>query len=139
LLKKDSTPNITAVLEFRALLMARHTSMTGRLLRTTFGLVLAAILQPATARARADAKDWPTYNHDVLGSRYNQGEKAISRDNTGRLEEKWRFPAQGSGQEIGAIHATPVIVGGYVYIGTTAASPPHAAGMMADVSVFPLL
>ena len=80
---------------------------------------------PPTGRgsAQADAKDWPTYNHDVLGSRYNQGEKAIGRDNAGRLEEKWRFPAKGSGQEIGAIHATPVIVGGYVYFGTTAATP----------------
>jgi outer membrane protein assembly factor BamB len=63
------------------------------------------------------------YNYDVLGSRYNRGEKAIGRDNAGRLEEKWRFPAKGSGQEIGAIHATPVIVGGYVYFGTTAATP----------------
>ncbi len=83
-------------------------------------------MRPSSNRprlAQADAKDWPTYNHDVLGSRYNQGEKAIGRDNTGRLEEKWRFPAKGSGQEIGAIHATPVIVGGYVYFGTTAATP----------------
>src|SRR5271163_1581952 len=70
-------------------------TMTGPLLRTTLALVLAAILQPAAARAQADAKDWPTYNHDVLGSRYNQGEKAIGRDNAGRLEEKWRFPAKG--------------------------------------------
>jgi polyvinyl alcohol dehydrogenase (cytochrome) len=98
-------------------------TMTGSLLRTTLALVLAAILQPAAARAQADAKDWPTYNHDVLGSRYNQGEKAIGRDNTGRLEEKWRFPAKSSGQEIGAIHATPVIVGGYVYFGTASATP----------------
>ena len=63
------------------------------------------------------------YNHDVLGSRYNQGEKAIGRDNAGRLEEKWRFPAKGSGQEIGAIHATPVVVDGYVYFGTASATP----------------
>ena len=48
---------------------------------------------------------------------------AIDRDNTGRLEEKWRFPAKGSGQEIGAIHATPVVVGGYVYFGTTTNTP----------------
>jgi hypothetical protein len=97
--------------------------MTGPLLRTTLTLVLAAILQPAAARAQADAKDWPTYNHDVLGSRYNPGETAIGRDNAGRLEEKWRFPAMGSGQEIGAIHATPVVVDGYVYFGATSATP----------------
>ena len=63
------------------------------------------------------------YNHDVLGSRYNRGETAIGRDNAGRLEEKWRFPAKGSGQEIGVIHATPVVVDGYVYFGTTTATP----------------
>ncbi len=97
--------------------------MTGPLLRTTLALVLAAVLQPAAARAQADAKDWPMYNYDILGSRYNRGEKTIGRDNAGRLEEKWRFPAKGSGQEIGAIHATPVIVGGYVYFGTTAVTP----------------
>jgi hypothetical protein len=71
-------------------------TMTGPLLRTTLAIVLAAILQPAAARAQADAKDWPMYNSDVLGSRYNRGEKAIGRDNAGRLEEEWRFPAAGS-------------------------------------------
>ncbi len=35
-----------------------------------------------------------------------------------RLEEKWRFPARDSKVEIGVIHATPVVVGGYVYFGT---------------------
>ena len=58
------------------------------------------------------------YNRDVLGTRHNPGETAIGRDNAGRLEEKWRFPAKGSDQEIGVIHATPVVVDGYVYFGT---------------------
>jgi hypothetical protein len=71
-------------------------------------LVHAAVLQPAAARAQADAKDWPTYNHEALGSRFNQGEMAIGRDNTGRLEEKWRFP-MASGQEIGAIQFAAVM------------------------------
>ncbi len=58
------------------------------------------------------------YNHDVIGTRHNPGETAIGRDSAGRLEEKWRFPARGSGQEIGVIHATPIVVDGYVYFGT---------------------
>ena len=58
------------------------------------------------------------YNRDVIGSRYNPGETAISRENAGRLEEKWRFPAKGSGEQIGVIHATPIVVDGYVYFGT---------------------
>ena len=64
------------------------------------------------------AKDWPMYNRDVLGTRHNRGETAIDKSNAGRLEEKWRFPAKDSGQEIGVIHATPVVVDGYVYFGT---------------------
>ena len=97
--------------------------MAGPLRCTTLVLIFVSTFPPAAARAQADAKDWPMYNYDVLGSRYNRGEKAIGRDNAGRLEEKWRFPAKGSGQEIGAIHATPVVVDGYVYFGTASRTP----------------
>src|SRR5437868_15525050 len=97
--------------------------MTGPVLRTALAVALAAALHPAAARARADDKDWPTYNRDVVGSRYNRGETAIGRGNAGRLEEKWRFPARGSTDEIGVIHATPVVVDGYVYFGTVTAGP----------------
>jgi outer membrane protein assembly factor BamB len=58
------------------------------------------------------------YNHDLAGTRYNRGETAIDRSNAGRLEEKWRFPARGSDLQIGVIHATPIVVNGYVYFGT---------------------
>jgi polyvinyl alcohol dehydrogenase (cytochrome) len=72
----------------------------------------------AVAHAQGDTKDWPTYNCDVIGTRHNRGETAIGKSNAGQLEEKWRFPAKDTGQEIGVIHATPVVVGGYVYFGT---------------------
>jgi hypothetical protein len=85
--------------------------MTAPLLRTMLTFVVAAILLPAAARAQADAKDWPTYNHDVLGSRYNRGETAIDRNNAGRLEEKWRFPAMGSGQEADRTCSARPVVG----------------------------
>jgi outer membrane protein assembly factor BamB len=65
-----------------------------------------------------DAKDWPMYNCDVLGWRHNAGESTLSRENVGRLEEKWRFPAKGADFQIGVIHATPAVVNGYVYFGT---------------------
>lgn len=97
--------------------------MTGPLCRTALALVLAAALPPAVARAQDDAKDWPTYNHDNLGSRHNRGETAIGRDNAHLLEEKWRFPAKDSDQQIGVIHATPVVVDGYVYFGTANMNP----------------
>src|SRR5437773_10224837 len=66
----------------------------------------------------ADAKDWPTYNGDVLGSRHNVGETALDKADVARLEEKWRFPSKGADFQIGVIHATPAVVSGYVYFGT---------------------
>src|SRR5262249_41267164 len=51
------------------------------------------------------------------------GERHRGKPNAGRLVEKWRSPAKGSGLEIGVIHATPVVVDGYVYFGTTTANP----------------
>src|SRR2546421_12281259 len=73
---------------------------------------------PALVRAQADTLDWPMYNHDVLGIRHNPGEKTISKANAGQLVEKWRFPAKASGELVGVIHATPIVVDGYVYFGT---------------------
>ena len=82
------------------------------------GAALAVVLWAPVADAREDAKDWPMYNADVIGTRHNRGETAIHKSNAARLEEKWRFPARDSKLEIGVIHATPVVVGGYVYFGT---------------------
>jgi polyvinyl alcohol dehydrogenase (cytochrome) len=84
-----------------------------------FAPALAVFLLSAPARLRADdPKDWPMYNHDLLGSRHNAAETAISPANAGRLEEKWRFPPRDSDFTVGVIHATPVVVDGYVYFGT---------------------
>ena len=65
----------------------------------------------------ADPNDWPMYNRDVAGSRFNPGEKALGRKNVAGLVEKWRFPPAGSKEKIGVVHAT-VAVNGYVYFGT---------------------
>jgi polyvinyl alcohol dehydrogenase (cytochrome) len=81
-------------------------------------LATLAVLVPSVAFAQANPNDWAMYNRDVIGTRYNPAESAIGKDNASRLEEKWRFPAKGSDQEIGVIHATPVVVDGYVYFGT---------------------
>src|SRR5438128_1748943 len=67
---------------------------------------------------RTDTKDWPMYNYNLIGTRHNRGETSISKSNAGQLEEKWRFPAKGSNELIGVIHATPIVVDGYVYFGT---------------------
>jgi polyvinyl alcohol dehydrogenase (cytochrome) len=80
-------------------------------------LILAAP-SVGVAAAGDDPKDWPMYNADITGTRHNRGETAIGPTTAGLLEEKWRFPAAGSNDEIGVIHATPVVVNGYVYFGT---------------------
>ena len=90
----------------------------------TFSLSMIALLVLAAPLARADELppvapgDWPMYNLDVLGWRYNAAEKTLSPDNAGKLEEKWRFPPRGSKEFVGAIHATPIVVNGHVYFGT---------------------
>jgi polyvinyl alcohol dehydrogenase (cytochrome) len=86
------------------------------LLTGLLGVALA--LTSSVAAAQDDARDWPTYNHDLLGTRFNPAETALNRANAAGLEEKWRFPARDSDLEIGVIHATPVVVDGYVYFGT---------------------
>ena len=94
------------------------TSMKNGFFGAALGAVVWVGLASAYGRAQEDAKDWPMYNRDVIGTRHNPGETAIDRSNAGRLEEKWRFPAKGSDVEIGVIHATPIVVDGYVYFGT---------------------
>src|SRR5579871_5131816 len=98
----------------------------GRILAIAF--VLQGVqLVPTMGRAAGDtpkaggaidAKDWPMYNCNVLGWRHNAAETALSKMSVTRLEEKWRFPPKGADFEIGVIHATPAVVGGYVYFGT---------------------
>jgi polyvinyl alcohol dehydrogenase (cytochrome) len=77
--------------------------------------ILAALLMWASPAA---SQDWPMYNADAAGSRHNPAETALSPANAAQLVEKWRFPAEGSGQTVGVIHATPTVVNGYVYFGT---------------------
>jgi polyvinyl alcohol dehydrogenase (cytochrome) len=94
------------------------TAIKNTLFGAVLGVVVGSALTAPDARAQDDANDWPMYNRDVLGTRHNPGETAIDKSNAGRLEEKWRFPAKGSDLEIGVIHATPIVVDGYVYFGT---------------------
>ncbi len=89
-----------------------------RSIMVMLGVMASASLLAPIARAQADPQDWPSYNRDVLGTRHNPAETSLNRFNAGQLREKWRFPAEGSGREIGVIHATPVVVNGCVYFGT---------------------
>jgi outer membrane protein assembly factor BamB/dienelactone hydrolase len=87
-----------------------------------FGPLLAAVVLWVAALAPAvrgaDPADWPTYNHDPAGWRFNPVEKTLGPANVGKLVEKWRFPASDSKETIGVVHATPTVVAGEVYFGT---------------------
>lgn len=83
-----------------------------------FGAVPTTSAENETPLAvSADPHDWPMYNRDVLGTRYNFAEKTLGPENVGRLVEKWRFPPAEAQEKIGIVHAT-VVVGGNVYFGT---------------------
>src|SRR5687767_7786077 len=97
--------------------------MTNWLGHASLTVVFSWLVVTAVAQAQADPNDWPMYNGDVLGTRHNAAEQTLDKSNVGRLEEKWRFPAKGSDQEVGVIHATPVVVNGYVYFGTATMEP----------------
>ncbi len=74
--------------------------------------------EPAKTPAVAgDAHDWPMYNRDVLGTRFNFAEKSLGPKNVDQLVEKWRFPAKDANDKIGHVH-TVVAVKGCVYFGT---------------------
>jgi polyvinyl alcohol dehydrogenase (cytochrome) len=60
-----------------------------------------------------DLNDWPMYNRDVLGTRFNPAEKTLTRDSVKRLTIKWFFPTKGD------VYATPSVVQDIVYAGDT--------------------
>lgn len=95
------------------------TALAGLILasQTHLGLQYVDGTEPADALAISPA-DWPTYNHDAAGWRFNPAEKTLGPSNVGRLVEKWRFPAANSRETIGVVHATPTVVAGEVYFGT---------------------
>lgn len=68
--------------------------------------------------AKPGEGDWSMYNCNLAGWRYNQYEKTLGRENVSQLELKWTFPAEGSNNTVGVIHATPSVVAGDVYFGT---------------------
>jgi polyvinyl alcohol dehydrogenase (cytochrome) len=64
--------------------------------------------------------DWAQYNYDNRAWRAYQGSTRLSPDTVPQLVEKWRFPSRDSGASIGAVHATPIVVNGFVYAGSAA-------------------
>lgn len=102
----------------------------GRLLRAVTGVLIMTLVTAgcegsdpvsptvAVESAAITEADWPSYNHDVRGWRFNSAETVLSPDNAQNIAELWRFPAEGSDEVVGVIHATPSVVDGHVYFGT---------------------
>ncbi|MCS7468703.1 PQQ-binding-like beta-propeller repeat protein [Stieleria sp. ICT_E10.1] len=88
----------------------------------SFAMTLAAtsVTQQAVS---VEPGDWAQYNYDNRGWRLNHVEEKLKASNIGTLEEKWRFPRRGATDQVGVVHATPVVVDGYVYFGTTRTRP----------------
>ncbi|QDV23177.1 outer membrane protein assembly factor BamB family protein [Aureliella helgolandensis] len=70
-----------------------------------------------------DPQDWKQYNHGNVGWRFNASEKTLNPTTVSYMVEKWRFPPRNSDTEIGIVHATPIVVNGFVYFGTTRTNP----------------
>src|SRR5579875_1215539 len=87
-------------------------SATHHLRRQDFlAIVLVAVCAPLAVCADPPKRvqtitsaDWPMYNHDLAGWRFNPAEKTLSPANVEKLVEKWRFPAADSKESIGVVH-----------------------------------
>ncbi len=57
--------------------------------------------------------DWPMYNYNALGTRYNTVEHKLSPENVQHLKLKWSFITDGN------VNATPIVFDHKVYAGDT--------------------
>jgi polyvinyl alcohol dehydrogenase (cytochrome) len=57
-----------------------------------------------------DPKDWPMYNHDPQGTRWDTAETQLRPDNVSGLHVLWNFPTPGP------IAGTPAVVNDHVYV-----------------------
>jgi outer membrane protein assembly factor BamB len=86
------------------------------------GILWACLLIATVLGAQPPSPaDWPQYNYDNRGWRFNTAENTLSPANVGQLIEKWRFPPRGAKETNGAVQSTPVVVNGFTYVG--AATP----------------
>jgi polyvinyl alcohol dehydrogenase (cytochrome) len=87
-------------------------------LRNVSPLLIWCLLAAILLAQEPTRDDWAQYNYDNRAWRAYQGSTRISPDSARNLVEKWRFPSRESGKSIGAIHATPIVVNGFVYAGS---------------------
>jgi len=61
--------------------------------------------------SQGDGADWPTFNHDNAGTRYNSTESTLGVANASGLKIKWQFPTPAP------VPGTPVVAKDMVYAG----------------------
>lgn len=88
-------------------------------LEFAFKIHLSVAIILLSRASASETHDWASYNYDVTGSRHNVAEKHLSPNNVADLQIKWQFPPKDSKRKVGAINATPSVVNGYVYFGTS--------------------
>ncbi|MFC4053543.1 PQQ-binding-like beta-propeller repeat protein [Actinomadura syzygii] len=77
-------------------------------------VVSGAVASGPAASGRPRAADWPSWQKDTNGTRYNPAERAITPENVGNLKLKWAF---GFPKQAGAPHSQPAVVGDTIYFG----------------------
>ncbi|WP_280395872.1 PQQ-binding-like beta-propeller repeat protein [Nocardia brasiliensis] len=86
----------------------------GSWLRLPVLVVAAAVLMTGTGSGEpTTAGDWPMWQFDATGSRYNPHEVAITPDTVGKLQLKWAFAFPNTI----AASSQPAVVDGTVYVG----------------------
>lgn len=83
----------------------------------------AAAILAAHRAAAAKAGDWPTYNHDLAGTRHSSLRQITPRNVAG-LRQVWSYklgPHPTAGSISGGSELTPLVVGGLMYVTTPSA------------------
>lgn len=87
--------------------------------------------EPASAEAASEAislpagldvfsSNWDMAGHDAFGHHNNRVELKVRSSNVDELEVKWTFDEEDFGEQLGAIHGTPVVTEDTLFVGTSA-------------------
>jgi polyvinyl alcohol dehydrogenase (cytochrome) len=79
----------------------------------SFGVHAQNLGPVPTQTITQNSNDWPMYNYDVAGTRFNPEEKTLRPDTVGNLHQIWFYPTAGD------VYATPSVVDDVVYAGDT--------------------
>lgn len=92
----------------------RHSRRAAALTTAACLAVSASVAPGPAASGRPLRGDWPTWQQNLNGTRYNPAERGITPANVGGLKLRWAF---GFPKQAGAPHSQPAVVGRTVYFG----------------------